>query len=142
MYWTGTPTEFMSRFKPSHCFPRVQTAKGYTNSHSGPLVFFFVILIVSPPPLFPSLSLSIESKNPPIQTATKQPMKTEFWRLNQFNPPTLFFQWNQRFDSTHNALCLMPCLIFYSCYRELSLQTCMSPNTKEKCNCYRQTYLM
>lgn len=106
-HMTGTPTEFTSRFKTSRCFPSVQTTIGHANSHPG--LFMLPLLYSSSPNphLAFLLSLSTESKYPPIQSATKQPMKTEDLRLCQVNPPTLlFFCQSQRFETAPTMHCI------------------------------------
>lgn len=151
MYWTclshttTTPKEFMPRFEHPCCFLSFRTTIVHTNSHPGLFMFPFVTLVFSQPP---SQSLSTESKYPPIQNATKQLMKTEAWDCaRSIHPLYLYFillknvlMESAFWHSTHNTLCL----IFCSCYRQWSFQTCMFPlpNTKERFHRYRQPYLM
>lgn len=127
---TGTPTEFTSRFKTSRCFPSVQTTIGHANSHPG--LFMLPLLYSSSPNphLAFLLPLSTESKYSPIQSATKQPMKTEDLTLCQVNPPTLFF------FARVSALKQHPqCIVFTGLLwdNDLRKPACFSfSNTKEK----------
>lgn len=97
MYWTclshtGTHTEFMSRFKHSHCFPSVRTTIDPTNSHPGLFMLPDLPINLLPTPNSLSFSaLSTELKYPPMQTASKEPMKQKLGDCAKTIHPLSFF---------------------------------------------------